>query len=675
MAIASAGIGSNLDVNGIISQLMAVEQRPLLALTKQEASYQSKISALASLKGALSGFQTAVRGLSSASNFQTIKSTVADTSVLTASTVSTAAPGSYAIEVKQLAQAQKLTAAGQANTTDAIGSGTITIDFGTISGGTFDAETGKYTGAGFASNGSGTKTVTIDASNNSLVGIRDAINAANLGVTATIVNDGSTNPYRLVLTSATAGASNSLKVSVAGDAGLQNLLNHNPADNAGQNLSQTVAARSALLKVDGLEVSKNSNTISDMIQGVTLNLLKTNEGNPTTLTVTRDTSGIKTSVENFVKSYNDLHKTLKDLASYDSATQKAGVLLGDGAVMSIQRQLRNAFNMPLAGNVGDYKSLPQIGINFQTDGTLALDASKLQAAINAAPQNVVGLFASAGRPSDSLVSFVSQTSKTQAGTYALNVTQLATQGKVAGGAAVTFPFDVTGGVNDTLNVTVDGIAASLTLTAKTYASATELVAELQSKLNGVTALSSAGVAVTVSESAGMLTLTSNRYGSVSSVSLDGGNALAGLFGTPLTTGALGKDVAGTLGGVQATGSGQFLTGAAGNGAEGLRVQIMGGATGGRGTVDFTRGYAHRLDNLLNDLLSDKGPIANRTDGINRTIKDIEGRRDAISRRLTMVEQRYRTQFTALDTLVGKMLQTSSYLQQQLANLPKIGNGA
>jgi len=212
MGISTPGIGSGLDVNGIVTKLMSIEQQPLTALNSKVASYQAQLSGYGQIKSALSQFQSAVQGLSSPSQFQSLTATLADATVATASASTGATPGTYALEVTSLAQAQKLVAAGQASTSATIGSGsatTLSFDFGTIAGGTLS--NGTYTGASFTSNGAGTKTVTINASNNSLSGIRDAINSANIGVSATIVNDGSASPYRLVLTDSTTGKTNSMR--------------------------------------------------------------------------------------------------------------------------------------------------------------------------------------------------------------------------------------------------------------------------------------------------------------------------------------------------------------------------------------------------------------------------------------------------------------------------------
>lgn len=663
MAISSPGVGSNLDVSSIVSQLMAIERQPLTTLDRKEAGYQAKLSAYGTLKGALSSFQGAVRALSDVSRFQSVKATPADTAVLGASASSIAVPGTYSVEVSKLAQSQKLVATGQASATVAIGTGTLSFDFGTISGGTFSSVTGKYTGATYTSNGAGIKTVTIDASNNSLTGIRDAINNAKIGVSATIVNDGGTSPYRLALTSTSIGKTNSIKIT-GGDAGLSALLGHDPASDAGQNLSETATAQNAEFKVDGVAVSKTSNSVSDVLQGVTLNLQKTNVGSPTNVVVARDTASVTSAVNAFVKAYNEINKNLSDASAYNAATKQAAVLQGDSAVRSIQSQLRNTLTSTLAGIGGSYTTLSQIGIAFQKDGTIAVDSAKLQSAIDNNFSDIASLFAATGKASDSLASYTGATASTKPGAYALTVSQLATQGNVVGSAAAGLTIDDT---NNSLSVTIDGVNATVTLAAGTYTAAA-LATEVQSKINGASAFSSAGISIAATQASGTMTLTSSRYGSASSVGV-AGNGASNLLGAA-PTGTVGVDVAGTINGVAATGAGQTLTGASGNDAEGLKILASGGALGSRGTVNYSHGYAYNLDKQVDSLLSTTGPISSRTDGINQTIKDIGNRRDALSLRMVNVEKRYRAQFTALDTMISSMTKTSNFLTQQLANLPK-----
>ena len=394
-SVASSSAGT-LDVPSLVSQLMSIERQPIDKLNTQVASYQTKISSFGTLKGLVSTFQTALQSLNN--NFQAFSAVPSDTSIFSASATSTAAAGAYALEVTQLAHAQSLVAAGQTSSTTALGSGaatTVTFDFGTISGGTLTS--GIYSGAAFTSNGNGTKSITIDGTNNTLQGIRDAINTAKIGVTATIVNDGSGTPYRLALTSDATGASNSIKITTdAGDAVVDNLLAYDPAGlPAAQHLNQTIAAQNANFTVNGIAISKTSNTVTDAIQGVTLTLNKLTTA-PATLTVTRDTNAISTAVSGFVDAYNALVSQLKSRSAYGNATTASPALAGDGTVRLMLDQLHGIFNTAATPAIGGtLTSLSQVGISTQADGTLKLDSSKLNGAMTNNFSDVTNLFSSA----------------------------------------------------------------------------------------------------------------------------------------------------------------------------------------------------------------------------------------------------------------------------------------
>ena len=524
--------------------------------------------------------------------------------------------------------------------------------------------------ATFASNGTGTKSITIDSSNNSLQGIRDAINAAKIGVTATIINDGSaTAPYRLALSSDNGGVSNSLKITTSGgDGAIATLLAHDPAGlPAAQHLSQTVTAQNAEFKVNGVAVSKTSNTISDVVQGVTLNLNKVTSS-PTTLTVTRDTSAVSSSISGFVKAYNDLAKTLKDMSAYDAANKQGAILQGDATVRTLQSQLRSVLSTSIAGTSGVLTTLSDVGVSFQKDGTLALNQTKLDSAITNNFSNIASLFAAVGNGTDSLVSYSGATGSTKPGNYAVNVTQIATQGTSVGSADARLVTTIDGS-NDTLNLSVNGVATSIVLTHGTTYTAATLATELQSRINSVSELSSAGVSVTVSVDAGTgkLTITSSNYGSTSSVAITGGSA-SSLMGTPVET--AGVDVAGSIGGVTATGIGQILKANNGDPID-LSIVVNGGATGARGTLNYSHGYAYLLDKWATSSLATGGILASRTDGIGRTITDIGKQRTVLENRLIGIEKRYRAQFTALDVMLSNMNKTSTYLTQQLDQLAKM----
>ena len=670
MGLSSAGIGSNLDVDGIVSKLMSVEQQPLALLQKKETSYQAKLSGFGTLKGAMSSFQTSVRSLSDLSKFQVSKTSIGDPLVASATSNATATPGSYALQVTQLAQSQKLVAAGVASQIAPIGSGVISIDFGTITSGTLGAD-GKYTGAGFTSGGGGVKTVTIDATNNSLSGIRDAINKAGVGVTASIVNDGGTSPYRLALTSEATGKTGSMTISVAetGGPGLGALLNNDVR--VAQNMAQTAAGQNAEMTIDGIAVSKPSNTVSDVITGVTLNLLKTNPTQSTPVIVARDSAAVTASINAFVKSYNDITQTLRDAAAYNPATRTAAVLNGEASVRTIGAQVRGVMTASIAGSGSVFSRLSEIGVTLQKDGLLQVDNTKLTKAMTSNFEDIGSLFAAAGKATDSLVSYTSANNKTQPGSYDVNITTLATKGATQ----ATAPASLTiGASNSSLSVLLNGVTATVTLAEKTYTSFADLAAELQSKINGVPAFSSAGSAVSVTQSGGVLNVASNKYGSASGINITQAGTSSLMFDTSGANVTSGVDVAGTINGNGASGSGQLLTSLAGSPSEGLGITISGGALGAQGKVNYSRGYAAQFDRMITSMLDTGGVLASRTEGLTSSIKALTKSQQDLTARLQVVEKRYRAQFTALDLTVSKMSTTSNFLSQQLAQISSLSAG-
>jgi flagellar hook-associated protein 2 len=393
-ALSAPGVGSGLDVKTLISQLMAIEQRPLTLLATREAGYQARLTSLGTIKGALSSLQLASAALASASISQ-YSATSGDASMLTATAASNASAGNYNVTVTKLAQVQKLVAGGRADTTTAIGSGadtTLTFTLGTISS-VLGPVNGTYSDATFAANAAKSPvSVVINSSNNTLGGIRDAINAADAGVTASIINDGGTSPYRLTITSNDTGVTNSLSISASGDAAIASLVAYDPQGAGVQNLTQTQAARNAEMSIDGVLITSASNTVTDAIQGVTLNLKKIHASpltDSTTVSVQRDNNGLTAALGALVKAYNDANKTIA------GATAKTAVFQGDTGVLGMQTQVRS-----ILGGVqetGDaYTMFSQLGVSFQKDGSLAIDSAKLNVALTADPAAVATLTAAIG---------------------------------------------------------------------------------------------------------------------------------------------------------------------------------------------------------------------------------------------------------------------------------------
>nr|WP_260108742.1 flagellar filament capping protein FliD [Pseudoduganella violacea] len=534
---------------------------------------------------------------------------------------------------------------------------------------------GSYNGASFTMDATQpAMSVVIDNTNNTLQGIRDAINKAGGGVTASIISDGSAVPNRLVLTSTKTGEKSSMRITLSGengdppDAALNDLLGYDPG--AAQNMTQTAAAQNTKLTVNGIDIASASNNISDAIQGVSLTVTKTGT---TSLSVNKDTSTLKTNIEGFVKAYNELNKNIKEMISYDPETKKAGALQADATAQGVQSQLRRLLGSTLTGQSSDMNTLSALGLSIDKTGNMSLDNTKLQKAIDQNFNAIVGMFAAIGSASDSQVNFVSSTAATKPGTYNLDVTAMATQGALTSDAAL--PANVTIASNTMWSVALNDTTpsntkniASVNIPAGTY-SREDLAKVLQSAINGISSFSAAGSTVAASINAdGKLVLSSAKYGSDSNISIsDGsGTTFSSLFGS--ATPVKGTDIAGTINGQPVIGKGQTMTGSPGSTIEGLKIEVTGGSAGSRGTVSFTQGYAYQLNNLATSFLDSKGLLGSKTESINNSIKDVAKQRQRFADGLEVIEKRYRAQYSRLDASLARMASTQNYLNQQLAQI-------
>lgn len=534
---------------------------------------------------------------------------------------------------------------------------------------------GSHQGSGFSLNGAlNSKTITLEAGDQTLQGIRDAINKADMGVTATIVSDGSSKPFHLVVTSTKTGEATSMKIGVSGEDGsaadpaLASLLGYDPA--GAQGMTQTAGAQSTLLNMNGIEIKSDSTSVKDAIQGVTLDVSAVGSS---TLTVTKDTAAISTAVNDFVKAFNTLNSTMSGMTKYNAETKKGGVLQGDASVRAIQSQMRRQISAVMEGTGGKLNSLSQVGISFQQDGSLKLDSGKLNKAITDNAADFGGLFAAMGSTTDGLVKFDKSSAATKAGTYGVNITSLASQGTLASSAALGATTTIAPNTvwRVTLNQTdpvTESKSQEIKLPAGTY-SKDDLAALLRSSINGNATFAGAGdtTEAKVGED-GILTLSSGKYGSTSNIAITGisGSAVESIFGGAAPV--KGADVIGTIGGVAATGNGQSLTAAPGSNAEGIQVSITGGILGDRGAVTFSQGFAFQLNNLATGFVGKDSLLKSKTDGLNVSIKTIADQAAKFETRLDSIEKRYRAQFVALDATLSSMQSTSDYLTQQLAAL-------
>ena len=387
--IQSLGIGSGLLTSELLDSLLEAERAPVVQrLDFEQQLAEAKLSAFGEISSVVSELGDATRALNSISTFNASQTVSSNESALTASAGSTANAGNYTVQIQQLAQQQTIATQSYASVNEAIGTGTLSFRFGStdIDGG------GVY--QGFAVNDDvAARSLAINEGNNTLAGIRDAINDANFGVEATIIDDGS--GFRLLFTSADSGADQSIELTGTGTAGLA-AFNFNSGS---QTATQTQAAQDALFTVNGLAISRSDNVVAGVIPGVTLSLKSTTTG-PVSLGITKDPGELMDKVQNFVDTYNGLKGISDTLSAFnpDSGSSGQGSLLtGDTALRRIMTEINNTLRQVASG--ATFNSLAEIGVtsdqfnNYQ----LTFDREAFEAAFALDPQAVTGLFAATGQ--------------------------------------------------------------------------------------------------------------------------------------------------------------------------------------------------------------------------------------------------------------------------------------
>jgi flagellar hook-associated protein 2 len=369
--ISSTGIGSGLQIDDLVSKLVAAERAAgQTRIDNKKGKLTEQFSAMATLMGGMSAFQASLNSLVTAGSFTSRKVSVSDEKAFTAKAGSSAAAGSYDVQVQQLAKAAQLGSDAFASASTAVGTGKLTISVGDSS---FDIDVAE--------------------GGNSVANIRDAINksSANMGVQASLLTD--VEGTHLVLTSIKTGVDYALKVTTTGgDGGLEKLV-YDP--DGTKNMEVRSEAKDAIVFVSGYEIHSSSNTVSNAIEGVTLTLkAPTAEDSTVLLSVDRDDSAIQEAAKKFVDAYNSLASTIKTLSKYDVGTDTGGPLLGDAMLRNIDAQVRKLISSPVAGVTGSYTTLASLGITTQADGKLKLDTVRFNAALDASPGAVSDIFTS-----------------------------------------------------------------------------------------------------------------------------------------------------------------------------------------------------------------------------------------------------------------------------------------
>ena len=379
--ISSAGIGSGLDVSTIINKLMAAEQGPLTKLQTQAQSMQTQLSAFGQMQSLVSSFRDAAAALYAPDLFSLTSAGSSDSTTVAASSSPSATPGVYSVAVSSLASTQTVVSTGgqfQA-ATDTVGTGSMTIRLGSWSADDPPVFAAKA--------GSKDIVIPIGADAATLTGIRDKINAAQAGVSASIITDAS--GARLSLQSNASGADNGFRVTVQDDDDTGDGTGHTDTQGLSRlafdpgagvkNLKLTQAAGNTQATINGIAVSSTGSTLSGVVEGMTFTLSKVTT-TPAIVTVTRNTDAVKKSLGAFVAAYNQLETFFDQTTSYDAANQQAGLLQGDSTAVGVQRQMRMLIGQPGSAS-SVFGTLSSLGVEFQKDGSLKLNDSKVNAAL------------------------------------------------------------------------------------------------------------------------------------------------------------------------------------------------------------------------------------------------------------------------------------------------------
>ncbi len=755
----TSGLVSGINYNDLVTGLMQLERRPVSLLQSRQNDYEVKIAAILNLSTKLSSYKSSLEELNSSEKFNIKTASVTKTSsgeeLLTVSSSGSAAVGSYSIQVNQLAAASKKASQGWVDdNTTAIASGSGSFRFKVGSGGA----------------------VTTISINNSMTlqELRDEINTADGGVTASIINDGTgSNPYRLILTADNTGSSNDVIITQnntdldftnkkveAAYAYTTNSYSGTVTSNAGNNYTGTTnktflaeittggtpastdarykfstdggitwttgvtvaaddtsqyidgsgssnstnegvkikftggtlaigdrftidvfnpemqEARDAVIEVDNATIVKSSNTITDAIQGITMNLLKVDTASTLTLTVFSDTSSAKSSIENFVESYNSLYEFINDQLSYDPDTEaESDPLLGDPTLLEIRRKIGNAVTGTIPGlSTAEYTNLSQIGItsDYKT-GQLSLDETKLNNALSSDSDAVAKLFIGTAAPTNQAITFVSKTSETQAGTYSIYISTAPEQATLSGDVDLS-----SNGLssNETLTFMY---SENYTETSPTYTTfsvtlnAGDKINTIVNSLNSTFATNEAGLSATNNN--GNLKITSTDYGADVWFQISNdytGGSTYQIWSSESTRKDAGVDIVGNINNHRADGDGNILISKSGFAEDGLKISTTSNQTGLFGTISVSLGIADRLPSILDSYVdSTSGVLKSKESSIQKTVDDIEDQISRIEERLADKEQRLRDRFARLEVLLAKYQTQGDYLANQLGQLSNL----
>jgi flagellar hook-associated protein 2 len=762
------GIMSSLDTTSIVQTIMEYEARGLTRMQADKESKASQMSVYNTISAKLIALKVQAAKLAQAATFDAASVDVSDSDYLSAAIKGKVAEGQYVITINQLASSHQIASQGYNSETAIVGTGTFMIQLGD----------------------GNSVNISIDTGNNTLSGLRDAINRSSAGVKAVIINDGSSdNAYRLLLTSTKSGAKNQISItstlsggispdfenstfdipeiinfsssststvslgSSASYTGSENrtytftvqgsgtqmigsdaiTINWSDGTNSGtfelasdyvpgteialdgadgltlsfaagaltagdefqvQTFAPTLqAARDArvtLGSTDGggspINVISSTNTIENLIPGVSLNLKKVTDTETPRIVINTsiDVDKVESEIKSFIDSYNAVMKEIDKQFEYEEGADSAGVLFGDTTLLTIQNRVRSSILVNLKNVDGQYKLLSQLGIRHSQLGEMRIaDSSKLREAIQTNLADVVKFFTNSANSDNSKITYNGATARTKMPNdgFVVNITNAATHGYLIG-TAINDPSSSPLVINDAnykLKFRVDGIVSDeITLTRKIYNSFSEIASEIQSKIDQDAKIGGKGISVESMDNgeSGYIKITSGNYGENSKVEIQAGidNSAMTILGLSRGEVTAGTDVVGTINGEEAEGNGQILTGKDGNKySDGLSLKVEledGDILSGEpeATISLVKGFGTRIDELM-DMFSaaGEGVIANRTNAIQRQIDIIDDNIEREEKRLKIRQQSLFKQYYDLEQALGQWNTTAAYLETQLAN--------
>ena len=659
------GLITGIDTESIVQGLLEIQQTQIDRLNLRKQDLQSQKAAYDSLEAQLLSLQSVANRLGRAQNsvFTERSVNISDESALIVTAENDAAIGNYQVHIDALARAHQVASNGFEDADSAITEGTLAIRVG---------------------NGT-EQTITIDSSNNTLQGLADAINLADAGVSASIVNDGTAGtPIRILLSANETGAANEITLTnnLTTGAGTQ------PAFDFGNPVQAATDAQVRLGDGAGaLNVFSSTNSVDELLEGVTLDLLAADATKPIDIQVGRNTEVATEAITELVDSFNGLMDFIGELVRFNPETEEAGLLIGDRTVTDIQNEVRSLLQDVVPDVDSKANRLSVLGISISDQGRLIVNSGRLETVLSGGDEDISSrdlqrLFSLTGESSNANVEFLLGSSRTRPSVnpYQVDLTQAAEQAVVNGNLPLGNPTVITA-ANNSLSLIVDGQTLNVTLAGGTYMP-TELTTLLEEAINTNSEANGRQVSVGIDVS-GQLELRSDSYGTSSEVSILSGTALTdlGLSGLPTD---VGVDVAGTfiVDGITetATGRGRILTGNPDNGNT-ADAQLLVSLTpaqivaGPEAEITVTQGLGSRLSELISDLVdSEFGKIDTARDRFDQRLDTLDA---SITRQQEIFDQQQEdiiSQFVALESAIAELQTTSSFLATQLAGVSGLAVG-